>query len=262
MEKYNTIGNNYNETRKADGYLVSRMFDLLSCKSNYEVLDIGCGTGNYTIELFNKGLKISGLEPSELMLNVAKEKNQKINWFLGSAELLPFESESFDAVITTLSIHHWQNLEKGFSEIFRVLKRAGIFLIFTSTSEQMKNYWLNHYFPEMMKKSIEQMPSFVELKGNLENIGFKVEAVEKYDIKDNLEDKFLYIGKNNPKIYFDSIIRNGISSFASLTNKDEVEIGLKNLENDLIKGEFDSVKSNFPDNKGDYVFIKAKKNEP
>ena len=262
MEKYNTIGNNYNETRKADSYLVSRMFDLLSCKEDYEVLDVGCGTGNYTIELFNKGLKISGLEPSELMLDVAKEKNQKINWFLGKAELLPFENESFDAVITTLSILHLGNLENGFSEIFRILKNGGRFLIFTSTSEQMKNYWLNHYFPEMMKKSISQMPSFETIKNNLERNGFTMETVEKYSIKDDLEDRFLYIGKNNPKIYFNENIRKGISSFADLANKNEIETGLKSLENDLIKGDFYNVRSNFKENKGDYIFVVAKKKVP
>ena len=262
MEKYNTIGNNYNETRKADSYLVSRMFDLLSCYEDYEVLDVGCGTGNYTIELFNKGLKISGLEPSELMLDVAKEKNQKINWFLGKAELLPFENESFDAVITTLSIHHLGNLENGFSEIFRILKNGGRFLIFTSTSEQMKNYWLNHYFPEMMKKSISQMPSFETIKNNLERNGFTMETVEKNSIKDDLEDRFLYIGKNNPKIYFNENIRKGISSFADLANKNEIETGLKSLENDLIKGDFYNVRSNFKENKGDYIFVVAKKKVP
>ena len=259
MNKYDLIGQNYNETRKADAFIVSRILDLLDCEKSDKYLDVGCGTGNYTIEISKNDFEIVGIEPSEKMLSEAKTKNQKINWVQGVAENIPFENESFDAVMATLTIHHWQNLEKGFSEIFRVLKKGGTFLIFTSTSEQMKNYWLNHYFPEMMKKSISQMPSFNFIKENIEKVGFENFEIEKYFIKDDLEDKFLYIGKNNPKIYFDSTIRNGISSFADLANTEEIEKGLNSLKNDLITGDSYNVKSNFKDNKGDYLFIKIKK---
>ena len=89
-----------------------------------------------------------------------------------------------------------------------------------------------------------------------------METVEKYSIKDDLEDRFLYIGKNNPKIYFNENIRKGISSFADLANKNEIETGLKSLENDLIKGDFYNVRSNFKENKGDYIFVVAKKKVP
>lgn len=259
MEKYNLIGENYNQTRKADPFLTDRIFHLLNLEKEEKILDIGCGTGNYTIALSEKGIDFTGIEPSEKMLNKAKSKSENVNWIIGNAENLPFENESFDKAIATLTIHHWGNLEKGFSEIFRILKTEGTLLIFTSTSEQMENYWLKHYFPEMMKKSIAQMPSFETIKENLENSKFEITESEKYFIKDDLEDKFLYIGKNNPKIYLDENIRKGISSFADLANKNEIEKGLKLLENDLIKGDFDNIKSNFKENKGDYIFIVAKK---
>ncbi|MCD9853344.1 methyltransferase domain-containing protein [Epilithonimonas sp. JDS] len=262
MEKYNLIGENYNQTRKADPFLTERIFHLLNLKNDDKILDIGCGTGNYTIALSEKGLDFIGIEPSEKMLNEAKSKSENVNWVLGNAEHLPFENKSFDSAIATLTIHHWKNLENGFSEVFRILKNEGQFLIFTSTSEQMKNYWLNHYFPEMMKKSIAQMPSFETIKNNLQNTGFEIKNIEKYNIKDDLQDRFLYIGKNNPKIYFDANIRKGISSFADLANKNEIEEGLKLLETDLIKGDFYNVRSNFKENRGDYIFVVAKKKVP
>lgn len=259
MEKYNLIGGNYNQTRKADPFLTERIFHLLNLKNEDKVLDIGCGTGNYTIALSKRGFDFTGIEPSEKMLYVAKSRSENVNWVLGSVEHLPFENKSFDSAIATLTIHHWKDLEKGLSEIFRILKNGGQFLTFTSTSEQMKNYWLNHYFPEMMRKSISQMPSFAIIKKNLERTGFTIETVEKYSIKDDLEDRFLYIGKNNPKIYFNENIRKGISSFANLSNQNEIEKGLKLLENDLIKGDFYNVRSNFKENMGDYIFVVAKK---
>ncbi len=259
MEKYDLIGQNYNATRKADVFIVSRILDLLSCKSDDKILDVGCGTGNYTIEISKNGFEITGLEPSEKMLSEAKLKSQKINWVQDSAENIPFENETFEAAIATLTIHHWKDLENGFSEVIRTLKNHGTFLIFTSTSEQMKNYWLNHYFPEMMEKSVAQMPSFSLIKENLEINGFEIIEIEKYSIQDDLEDKFLYIGKNNPEIYFDENIRKGISSFADLANKNEVKKGLEHLKNDIINGNFQKIINKFNKEKGDYLFIKVKK---
>ena len=260
MEKYDLIGQNYNATRKADAFIVSRILHLLNCKKEDLILDVGCGTGNYTTEISKNGFEITGLEPSKTMVEQAKSKNPDIQWILGNAENLPFENESFNVVMATLTIHHWQNLEKGFSEIFRVLKDDGTFLIFTSTSEQMKNYWLNHYFPEMMQKSVAQMPSFSIIKEGLEKVGFEITETEKYLIKEDLQDKFLYIGKNNPEIYFDESIRKGISSFADLANKNEVEKGLKKLKNDIDNDKFIEIKNQFNTEFGDYLFIKIKKN--
>ena len=47
----------------------------------------------------------------------------------GSVEQLPFASESFDIVITVLSLHHWKEKGKGISEIYRVLKKEGRIII-------------------------------------------------------------------------------------------------------------------------------------
>ena len=98
MNKYDLIGQNYNETRKADAFIVSRILDLLDCEKSDKILDVGCGTGNYTIEISKNDFEIVGIEPSEKMLSEAKTKNQKINWVQGVAENIPFENESFDVV--------------------------------------------------------------------------------------------------------------------------------------------------------------------
>ncbi|MEL6846516.1 MAG: class I SAM-dependent methyltransferase, partial [Bacteroidota bacterium] len=70
-EKYDRIGQGYNDTRQADPYLLSRMQTLLHCPVGEQVLDIGCGTGNYTIALAESGLSMIGVEPSEQMLATA-----------------------------------------------------------------------------------------------------------------------------------------------------------------------------------------------
>lgn len=257
---YNTIGTGYNSTRQADPYITEQLFEFLTPKPSELYLDIGCGTGNYTIALANKGLRFYGVEPSEKMLDLAKFRNQEITWLVGNAEQIPAADDTFQGCVATLTIHHWSNIKKAFKELQRVMKKGGKIVFFTSTPEQMQNYWLNHYFPKMMEESILQMPSLDTIKGAATKAGFSIVAVDKYDIRDGLRDCFLYTGKNRPDIYFDEEIRKGISSFSALSNVTEVQSGLLALRNDIMTGEFKNIQSKFNNDQGDYLFITAQKN--
>lgn len=261
MEKavYDLIGIDYNQTRTADPFLVERLFSLLSPDKNSIILDVGCGTGNYTIALSSKGHSFYGVEPSEIMLNEARRKSVADFWTQAAAESLPFESEFFSGALATLTIHHWKNLETAFAELYRVLKRESNFVLFTAFPEQMQGYWLNHYFPQMLKDSMMVMPSRQKVEDALGCVGFNVIAVEKYFVHPQLQDLFLYSGKQRPSLYFNKQVRDGISSFSALSNKKETEKGLQNLASDLENGNFDKIAQNYENDLGDYCFIVAKK---
>ena len=256
---YNSIGVNYNATRQADPYLTNRLYNLLLAAQNGSYLDIGCGTGNYTIALADKGLLFTGIEPSEAMLFEARKKSTSINWINGTAESIPLPDSFFDGAIATLTLHHWQSIEQGFAELFRVLKPDGKFVVFTSLPEQMQGYWLNHYFPQMLNTSIEQMPSIEQIEQASLQTGFTLTVKEKYFIRPELKDLFLYSGKHKPEMYFIDPVRQGISSFASLANKKEVEKGLEMLSHDIAKNDFEKVKKKFDNDLGDYLFLKLEK---
>src|SRR5258706_12803923 len=100
--KYDAIGVGYNTTRNADPYLLERLFFLLSPEKNGHYLDVGCGTGNYTIALQKKGFHITGVDPSHQMLNEAKSISSEVDWHLGRVEKIPFAYGAFDGAITTL----------------------------------------------------------------------------------------------------------------------------------------------------------------
>jgi len=100
---YNTIGMGYNATRQADPYITDKLFEFLSPERGNLFLDIGCGTGNYTIALAEKGLDFYGVEPSEKMLDIAKTKNKNINWQTGFAEQIPTQNNMFNGVVATLT---------------------------------------------------------------------------------------------------------------------------------------------------------------
>lgn len=253
--KYDKIGTGYNATRQADPYLAGRLFSLLQPQNDKLYLDIGCGTGNYTCFLADKGLQFIGVEPSEKMLSEAKSRSQNIKWLNGTAEQIPTDDNAFDGIIATLTIHHWTDIKKAFMELNRVLADNGRMVIFTSTPEQMKGYWLNHYFPKMLSSSIDQMPSLDTIQKATDEAKLKISGIEQYFIKDDLKDCFLYVGKNKPGYYFDEQIRHGISSFSSLANIDEVKQGLTKLRSDMDNNEFEQIKDLYENNLGDYLFI-------
>ena len=255
---YNTIGVGYDDTRKADPYIVERFLHLLQPEIGERYLDIGCGTGNYTSELQRRGYDFIGVDPSAAMLDVAGEKNPNVDWRIGSAEATGLDAESVDGVVASLTLHHWSDLEAGFGEMYRVLKRGGKMVIFTTTPEQTGGYWLSHYFPKMMENSVRQLPSFERVERALTSAGFSSIQTEKYFVQADLKDLFLYSGKHNPELYFKPEVRSGISSFAAFANREEVEHGLEKLREDIESGKIEEVVEQWENDLGDYLFITAR----
>lgn len=255
--KYDRIGVGYNTTRTADPYLLSRIVFHLDPAPSGNYLDVGCGTGNYTIALAEKGLHFTGIDPSAEMLNKARERSDKVTWLSGKSEALPFDDNSFDGAIATLTVHHWNDRAQGLREVFRVLKTGSHLVILTSDHQQMESYWLNHYFPETMRRATENMPAADDTVSKLEAAGFSDIQREKFFVTNELQDMFLQSGKYRPEIYFDPRIRAGISTFALLAAADEVASGLAKLRYDIDNDLFTEVQQRYESDHGDYLFIIA-----
>jgi ubiquinone/menaquinone biosynthesis C-methylase UbiE len=259
MATYDEIGIGYDETRKADPYITSRIIYNLRIVEGGLYLDVACGTGNYAIEMASRSkASFFGIDESEHMLQIAREKSQAIQWSLGDASSMPYEDNIFSGATCIFGVHHFRDLDVALNEVFRVLSR-GRLVIFTSDKEQMEGYWLNEYFPEMMRTSIIKMPSIEEVSTALKTAGFRNIITELYKVKPDLQDCFLYCGKHKPQMYFDPVIRKGSSGFARFSNKDEVERGLERMSRDIANGKIDEVIESYENDKGDYAFIVAEK---
>ncbi len=97
------------------------------------VLDIATGTGDFAIESLKLNPKrIVGVDISRGMLEKGVEKIQKkgydkvITLEYGDSEQLPFEDGEFDAITVGFGVRNFENLEKGLSEMLRVLKDGGV----------------------------------------------------------------------------------------------------------------------------------------
>jgi ubiquinone/menaquinone biosynthesis C-methylase UbiE len=256
---YDEIGQAYDTTRKADQEIVNRLYHLLQLDKGAKVLDIGCGTGNYTVALNQKGLSMTGMDISSTMIDGARMKGSDIKWVKGDSNRIPFEDFTFNGAISSLVIHHYKDLEGPFGEAYRVISDGGRYVIFTSSPEQMRDYWLVEYFPKAMESSWLQMPSVEKVTETLRNVGFSIVGAETFMVQPNLKDFFLYSGKYNPQIYLDPIVRKGISTFASLAAEEEVRKGCLRLKEDIESCRISEILSKFSSINGDYLFIVAKK---
>jgi ubiquinone/menaquinone biosynthesis C-methylase UbiE len=258
MALYDRIGIGYDDTRQADPYLRSRLFHHLRPSPTGRYLDVGCGTGNYTLAMHQADVEIYGLEVSPIMLEAAKRKSAAIPWVNARAEAIPFASASFDGATCTFVHHHFGDPVAAFKEVHRVLKLGARLVILNATAEQTKRYWLVEYFPRAMEKAIAPYARFETIE-MLTNADFRIEAEEKYDVALDLKDLFLYCGKNRPERYLDPRIRSGISTFADAPDAGEIDRGLKRLADDIESGRINRVIRSFAHDGGDYMFTVARK---
>ncbi len=115
----------------------ANVVDMIAATNPDTIMDIATGTGDLVIQMAQKtnASKLTGLDISSGMLEVGKIKVKKedldnrIEMVLGDSEELPFENDSIDAVTVSYGVRNFEDLEKGLSEIRRVLKPQGILVI-------------------------------------------------------------------------------------------------------------------------------------
>ena len=164
-----------------------------------DVLDIATGTADIALELSKiKGSKITGLDISEKMLNIGRQKvternlENKISLVSGDAENLSFSKNTFDLISIGFGVRNFQNLEKGLLESFRVLRKGGTLIILETSVPQnrlVKLFYLlfsRTFIPligslfskdkkayKYLQKSAEEFPSGENFSQILKSCGFK-----------------------------------------------------------------------------------------
>lgn len=106
------------------------VFSLWQTKQGL-VLDLGCGTGNYTMALAKQRIKMVGLDKSVSMLKLARRKLPHTPFVRSDVIYLPFKNETFTGVISITLFEFLSHPQKAIKEIYRVLKPQGEVLIGT-----------------------------------------------------------------------------------------------------------------------------------
>ena len=185
-----------------DIYWRKKAIQLVARNKPQFILDIATGTGDFAIEAMRlKPRRVIGVDISEGMLAVGREKLQKkqlshvIELKTGDSENLEFEANQFDAVMAAFGVRNFENLEKGLSEMLRVLKPGGqvVILEFSKPKafpfKQGYNFYFKHILPVFGKliskdraaytylpESVQAFPDGPDFTTILTQVGFKSTA--------------------------------------------------------------------------------------
>ncbi len=118
-----------------------------------KILEIGCGPGSFAENLV--GRELTCLDPIAAMLTVAEPRvnnnrlsrgDSPVTFVEGTAESLPFEDSSFDAVCSLFSFRDWYDKKAGLSEVLRVLKPGGKIVIVDPAKINRFHGWLGYLY--------------------------------------------------------------------------------------------------------------------
>jgi len=256
---YDTIGKTYDVTRCADSEITQFLIKYLGAQINGKYIDVCCGSGNYTIALYNQGIDIAGIDISEVMLEKARVKNESINLIQGDVHKLLFEDNSFDGALCINAIHHLGDLKSAFKEIARILRPSSKLIIFTTMKAQCENSWLIHYFPFIWDVGNKILTDEITIARILQDSGFNSVKFEKFFVTQNTQDLYLYTGKYKPEIYLNQFVRDGMTPFNKPEFAKEIEKGLKELVVDIKSGKVIEIVASHEKNLGESVFVIAEK---
>ena len=233
-EQFNNQAKFYSSSKTfSAGESLDILSSLLNKKKIESGLDIGTGAGFAAFELSKSCKKVEATDISEGMINEAKKimKERKINnlnFNICSAEELNYSDKEFDIVTCRTAAHHFLDVEKFCSEVHRVLKDEGEFIIVdTITSDQIKlNNW--HQEVELIRdKSHMKNLSLIEWKNILKISKFSFLDIIQSRVTMNLNDWMKRSGTpdKDKKILKDK--------FQNSDEKIKSFFGIKNLNSDI-----------------------------
>jgi len=124
------------------------------------ILDVATGTGDFALEAMSlKPEKITGVDISVGMLELGKEKiakknlSETIEMVVGDSENLPFEDNTYDAATVAFGVRNFENLQKGLTDINRVLSPGGKLVVLELSTpkkfpvKQLFGFYFNNILP-------------------------------------------------------------------------------------------------------------------
>ena len=140
------------------------------------VLDVGCGTGALAERLEGQGYDVTGLDPSEGMLAVMRDRAPAVTAVCASATEMPFEAGEFDLSVSVATMHHIadpEGVSRALWEMVRVVRPGGRVIVWDHNPR-------NPYWPYLMRRvpqdiGEERLIGLAELTRGLEGAGATVQ---------------------------------------------------------------------------------------
>ncbi|UCC48960.1 MAG: class I SAM-dependent methyltransferase [Gemmatimonadota bacterium] len=162
VDHFSAVARRYRTLRDLDLATVRHVTGLLAERAGPGsvplVLDIGSGTGRYIEAVIETTAADRGLawqavacDASRFMVSSGHVTDPSLNRVVALAEALPFQDESFDAVLSFNAVHHFQ-LEAFLGAAARALRHGGLLLVYTRTPEQNTRTVWGRFFPDFAER--------------------------------------------------------------------------------------------------------------
>ncbi len=230
---YDKASRIYDVSREADSETIQKLLRLLQVDCDSVLLDMGCGTGNYTAPLQQTAKSVMGIDVSIGMIEQARDKSPALPFICGDVTSLPFRSETFDGAFGIQVLHHVQKKEIFLIEARRVLRKGAQIAIHSCSHKQMQAFWFYHYFPKGLEADLARIPDSGEIASLVERAGFSEVGIE-------ICYHDAVVVREGPESYLDKNYRNSISTFSLLT-EEEIQVGCARLQDDIASGAVDKI---------------------
>lgn len=222
---YGRIGGAYSRYRQPDPRIAAFVHNALGGART--VLNVGAGAGSYE----PTDREVTPVEPSDAMR--AQRPLTLATAIDATAEQLPFPAATFDAAMTTFSVHQWADLEAGLAELRRVTR--GPIAILTGDPALLRRFWLDEYAPEVLDTEARRYPSVNRLTDALGGAATVHSVPIPLDCVDGFNEA--YYGR--PEGLLDPDARLSCSAW-SFVGADVVDRFTTNLRRDLDDGTWDA----------------------
>ena len=219
---YNKLASEYAQHRHIHPGVLARLLQESTLNAASSVLEVGCGTGNYIVAIWDAiGCKCQGIDPSMQMLVRARARRRQVRFDLGQAETLDFPEATFDLVFSVDVIHHVGDRTACYQEAFRVLKPGGKVCTVTDSEDIIRRRQpLAVYFPETVEPEVQRYPCISDLCQMMAQAGFEGIAEERIEHQTAIEDIQAYRDKAFSSLY--------------LIPPEAFERGIQRMETDLM----------------------------
>jgi len=175
MLNYDALAQAYVQHRQVHPEVLKLLLQVGEVKPTTKILEIGCGTGNYSNALLAAtDCQVMGIDPSFSMLRKAVEKTPDYPAAVGTGEEIPFPEKTFDFAFSVDVIHHIRGREAHIQEVYRILKPGGRFCMVTDSPEIIQSRQpLARYFPETIDVDLKRYPNIHALEALITKAGFK-----------------------------------------------------------------------------------------
>ncbi len=166
------------------------------------ILDVACGPGVVTAAVARRADTVVGLDATEAMLGKAAARTSglpNVSLKVGDAENLPFADGEFDAVVTRLSLHHFDRPGRALSEMARVLRPGGrAVIVDVSSDDDPEKSALQNAIETLRDPSHVRMMPAAEIERLILDQGFSIALRENW-VKDREFGEWMGIA-NDPKL--------------------------------------------------------------